>query len=116
LRLGVIGRNAIMARESEFESAAETGAMNADRDRLRKTGYAVQQVLAVGRESLGFSGRAEREELLNIGAGNEVVSLAGEEGDSLHARIGGQRREAGEEFILHGARDDVDGLGLEIEQ
>ena len=104
-----------MAGERELESAAKTGAVNANRDRLGKAGQTVQHVLPVGRESLGFSGRAEREELLDIGAGDEVFSLAGEERHGFHARIAGQRREASEEFILHGARDDVDGLAFEIE-
>ena len=115
LSLRVIGGDAVVAREREFESAAEAGAVNSDGDRLGKAGHAIQHVLTVGRQAFRFGGRAECDKLLDVGAGDEVVGLAGEKGDGAHARIVGQRGEAGQELVLHGPGNDVDRLPFEIE-
>ncbi len=98
----MIGRDAVVTGEGKLESAAEAGAVDAHRDRLWKPGDAVEHVLAVGRQALGFGGRRERDELLDIGAGDEVFRLPGEERNGADVRIGGERREAGEELVLHG--------------
>src|SRR5438067_240575 len=50
-----------------------------------------------------------------FGAGDEVVSLTREEGDGADTCVVRQGGEAGEEFVLHRARYDVDGLTFEVE-
>src|SRR2546427_11836255 len=104
-----------MAGKGELESATEAGAMNADGDRLRKARHAVEHFLAVGRQSFSFGGGAERDELFDIGARDEVLGFAGEKGDRADPGVVGERREAGQELILDRSRNDVDRLALQVE-
>src|SRR5256714_13807929 len=92
--------NAVMTGECEFESAAEACPMDADNDRLRESGDALQHLLPFGGEPLGLRGRAERAELLDVGPREEIVGLAGEGGDRTHPGIVRQRREARTERLL----------------
>src|SRR2546429_4880095 len=104
-----------MAGKGELESSTEAGAMNADGDRLRKARHPVEHFLAAGRQSFSFGGGAERDELLDIGACDEVVGFAGEKGDRAYPRVVGERCEAGQELILDRPRNDVDRLALQVE-
>ena len=116
LGLGVVGRDAVVARERELEPASETRAMDPHGDGLGEARHAVEQLLPVGGEPLGFGRSGEADELLDVRAGDEIVALTREEGDPLHGAVALERREGREHVVLHGAGDLVDGLALEIER
>jgi len=108
LRLGVIRRHAMRARERELEATAEARTVDPDGDRLWEPGHLLEQLLAVRRQALSLGGRGEPHELLDVGAGDEVVGLAREKRDRLDVRVVPQRFEACAKLVLHRARDRVD--------
>src|SRR5207253_2078887 len=112
---GVIGGHAVAAGESELKPSAQTCSVDPDGDRLGETGHTPQHVLPLGREPLGFRGRGEPDELLDIGPGYEVLGLPREEGDGPHGGVLLQRLERGEQILLHRGRDLVDRLVFQIE-
>ena len=116
LGLGVVGRDTVVTRERELEPAAEARSVNAHGDRLGEAGHAVEQLLPVGGEPLGFGRRGEADELLDVRAGDEIVALAREERDRLHGAVAFERREGREHVVLHGAGDLVDRLVLQVER
>ena len=116
LGLGVIGRHPVMARQGELEAAAQAGPVDADGDRLREARHALQQLLTVRDEALGFGGARERDELLDVGARDEVVRLAREERHGPHRALALERFERREEVGFQRARDFVDRFALHVER
>src|SRR5438552_1287615 len=116
LGLGVIGRHPVMARQGELEAAAQAGPVDADGDRLREARHALQQLLTVRDEALGFGGARERDELLDVGARDEVVRLAREERHGPHRALALERFERREEVGFQRARDLVDRFALHVER
>src|SRR5436309_1736869 len=116
LRLGVVRGDAVVAGERELESSAETGAVDADGDRLREARDAVHHLLPLGREPLGLGGAPDRHELLDVRARDEVLGFAREHGDRPHRGVVLERREGRDELILHRAGELVDGGVLQVER
>ena len=76
LCLGMVAGDAIGARQRELETAAQAPAVNSHRDGFAEIGNVVDQLLPFGREPLRLGGVGERHELLDVGAGDEIVGLA----------------------------------------
>src|SRR5437773_3858588 len=105
-----------MTRQGELEAAAQAGPVDADGDRLREARHALQQLLTVRDEALGFGGARERDELLDVGARDEVVRLAREERHGPHRALALERFERREEVGFQRARDLVDRFALHVER
>jgi hypothetical protein len=84
-RLGMVGRDPIVAGQRDLQAPAQTGTVNGCDDRLLKGFQAAHRFLALEAESLGLGLIGDGRELFDIGAGNEIVRLAGDE----HHRSGG---------------------------
>ncbi len=115
LGLGVIGGDAVGARQRELESSAQARAMDRGDDRLREARDALEHVLATCGEALRLGGALERDKLLDIGAGDEDVGFTGHEDDRLHFRVAREHLERREEFVLDRLRDLVDGFPGQVE-
>src|SRR5205807_1849605 len=115
-RLGVVGRHAIGAGERELEPAAEAGPMDADDDGLGKRRHASQHLLPLRRQPLRLGGGRQGDEFLDVGAGDEVVRLAGEERDGAHGAIPCEPLERRVELVLDRLRDRVHRLAGGIER
>src|SRR5206468_8396184 len=74
-----------------------------------------EHVRALGRVPLGFRGGREPDELLDVGAGEEVLGLPREEGDGPHGGVVLQRVERCEQVLFHHGRKLVDRLVLQVE-
>ena len=88
LGLGVIGRDAPVTGEGELVATAEAGAMDRGDDRLGRRGDTVHQVLRPPAQQRRLFRGADPGELLDVGAGDEAVFLAGDEDDPAHVGIG----------------------------
>src|SRR2546428_8574012 len=74
LGLGVIGGHAVAAGERELEPAAEASAVDPHGHRLGGARHALEQGLTVRREGLRLRRGRERDELLDVGARDEVLA------------------------------------------
>src|SRR6185312_4713357 len=81
--LGVIAGDAIAAGKRQFQPTAEAGTMDCSHERLGGIGDALHQQLTILRKARRFLDRSQRGELLDVGAGNEDVRLAGSDHDGL---------------------------------
>ena len=83
--LAMIGRDAVVAGERQLEPAAETGAVDRRDDRLGQRLDPAHHLLALEAQPLGLGLGGERGELLDVGAGDEGVGLAGDEHHGLRS-------------------------------
>ena len=85
---GVFGRDAMPARECDFESAPECGPMNRGDDRLGQRGKFVEEALAGFRQCFALRRRRNLCEFVDVGTGNPRIGLA------TQKHSGGNRRVA----------------------
>jgi len=116
LGFGVIGRDAVVARQGELEPATQAGPVDPDGDRLGKARHALQQLLTVRHEALRFGRAGERDELLDVGTRDEGVRLAREERHTPDRALALERFERREEVGFQRARDFVDRFALHVER
>ena len=103
LGLGVIGGHAPVTGERELQPTAKTAAVNGRNDRLPAGGHPIHQLLGPATQRRRLLGGAEPGEFLDIGAGDEVVRLAGDEHDRAHHRVALQPRQEPIELLRHRA-------------
>ena len=92
LGLGVVGGDPVVAGEGQLQAAAETGAVDRRDDRLGQGLDPAHHLLSLEAQPLRLGLGGERGELLDVGAGDEGVGLAGDEHDGADRR---RRRGAG---------------------
>ena len=99
--LGLLGRDAKVACQSDFETTAERGAVNGGNDRLRR--------ILHQRQHFDEPGRLRRlAEFSDVGAGDEGAAAAGQD-DRLHFRIGDRALHGFENTAAHGGAKRVYG-------
>ncbi len=116
LGLGMVAGNAIGARQRELEAAAQAPAVNAHRDGFAEIRNAIDQLLPFGREPLRLGGVGEGDELLDVGAGDEIVGLARKQGHGFDTRVPGEPFERRAKLRLHGGGDGVDRFAGDVER
>src|SRR5690606_19064586 len=116
LGLGMIRCNPVVGGQCQFESAAETRAVNRGDNRLGAVGDLLHQQLTVARQSRRVVGRAEPDEFLDVGTCDERVGLARTQHHRLHDLVAQQPLEQFLELPTHVGGDLVDRLVGQVER
>ena len=116
LGLRVIRGHAPVTGQREFESAAQAAAVNGGHDRLAARGDTIHQLLRAPTEARGLFRGAQARELLDVGAGDEVVELAGDEHDGTHLGIVLEARQESIELLCHRRGKGVDRRAGHVER
>ena len=101
LRLGMIGGDPVVTGQRELEPAAQTGAVNRRDDRLGQRLDPAHHLLSLEAQPLGLDLGGERGELLDVGAGDEGVGLAGDQHHRLHVLVVAEPDQQRLELDLH---------------
>ena len=90
--------------------------MNGHHDRLPERLDPVDERMGRAARRLGIGGRCEGDELIDIGAGDEVVALPRPEDHRSDRGIGAQRLEAAPELGAVGVTEGVDRLAGHVQR
>ena len=116
LGLGMIAGDAVVAGERELEAAAETGAVDRRDHGLGQGLDPAHHLLPLEAQPLGLGLGRERGELLDVGAGDEGVGLAGDEHDRLDVGLVAESDEQGLELEAHRRGERVDRLARKVQR
>ena len=92
-RLGMIRCDPVVAGQRNLETAAQTSAVDGGDDGLLEGFQAADRFLALEAEPLGLRLIGDRRELLDVGTGDEVVGLAGDEHNRADGGVFAQPRQ-----------------------
>jgi hypothetical protein len=112
--LGMIGRDAIPAREGEFESATHAGAVNGTDERNAKPLHSLEPLLAFGTRALRHLGGRKGQELVDVGAGDERVLLSADQHHTPDAHVALEGVEDLVELADDAVRELVDRLAAQV--
>jgi hypothetical protein len=115
LGLGMIGGNPVMTGERQLETTAEAGAVNGGDDRLVEGLDPADRLLALEAQPLGGVLVGQPGELLDIGAGDEVVGLTRDEHHCPDSGIIPEGDEHGFQLDSNRRGELVDRLAREVE-
>jgi hypothetical protein len=87
LGLGMIGGDPVMTGKRQLQASAETSTMDRRDDRLLRRLHSADRLLAFEAEPLRLGLGGESGELLDVGAGNEVVGLPRDQDDTSDCRV-----------------------------
>jgi hypothetical protein len=113
--LGRVGGDAIGAGQRELESAAQAGTVDGDDDRDAPLLDAVEHRVPEGARLRRVRRDLELEELVDVGAGDEVALLAGDEYRTDDAGVLLDPVDVRRELVDDGRRELVDRLAGQVE-
>src|SRR6185503_12319690 len=109
-RSWMVGRDAVAAGQRQLEAGAQAGSMDRGDDGRAQLFHSLQQILPEPAHALGVRGRFEFLELLDVGARDERIGLAGDQYYSFNERILIDAQDDAFELADEGGAERVHGL------
>ncbi len=94
--IGIVGGDAVVAGQGQFEPSAQAGPVDGDDDGLRAGGDPIDHLLPITAQRLGRFLRLDGSEFFDIGSGDEVGGLSGAKNERTDPFVG---FEFGEEHL-----------------